>query len=106
MLIEPVYPPIAINNQDPLVNLPIYDDAYYDGDQQAPQSIELLQTMDCSVQCPPHWTEPILQQKQTLVYPTSASIQLRCPYQAKPKAKVTWFKDGHIFEPELTELVR
>jgi hypothetical protein len=82
------------------------DDAYYDGDQQAPQQLELFQSIDCSIQCSPYWTEPISQQKQTLVYPTSASISFKCPYQAKPKAKVTWFKDGQIFVPELTELVK
>jgi len=30
---------------------------------------------------------------------------LKCPYQAKPKAKITWFKDGNIFAPELIEWV-
>ncbi|CAF2821688.1 unnamed protein product [Rotaria sp. Silwood2] len=80
------------------------DDAYYDGDQQEPVHVNLLQTIDCSNQCPPYWTEPILQQKQTLVYPTSAFVSLKCPYNAKPKAKITWFKDEQIFSPELFEL--
>ena len=41
----------------------IDDDAYYDGDQQEPVHVNLLQTIDCTNQCPPYWTEPILQQK-------------------------------------------
>jgi hypothetical protein len=82
------------------------DDAYYDGDQQEPVRVDLFQTIDCSIQCPPYWTEPVLQQKQTLVYPTSASVSLKCPYNAKPKAKLTWYKDGQIFLPELYELVK
>ncbi len=82
------------------------DDAYYDGDQQEPIHVDLFHTTDCSTQCSPYWIEPVLQQKQTLVYPTSASISLKCPYQAKPKAKITWFKDGHLFLPELYELVK
>lgn len=81
------------------------DDAYYDGDQQAPQPMDLFQSIDCSSQCAPYWTEPVLQQKQTLVYPTSASVSFRCPYQAKPKANIIWLKDGHMFVPELSELV-
>ncbi|CAF4337836.1 unnamed protein product, partial [Rotaria sordida] len=52
----------------------IDDDAYYDGDQQEPVHVNLLQTIDCTSQCPPYWIEPILQQKQTLVYPTSAFV--------------------------------
>jgi hypothetical protein len=88
------------------LNPSLDDDAYYDGDQQAPQQMELFQSIDCSVQCPPYWTEPVLQQKQTLVYPTSASISFKCPYHAKPKAKITWLKDGHNFVPELIELVK
>ncbi|CAF4156007.1 unnamed protein product [Rotaria socialis] len=80
------------------------DDAYYDGDQQEPVHVNLLQTIDCSYRCPPYWSEPILQQKQTLVYPTSAFVSLKCPYNAKPKAKITWFKDGKLFSPELYEM--
>ncbi|CAF1052258.1 unnamed protein product [Adineta steineri] len=80
------------------------DDAYYDGDQQDPIQVDLFQTIDCSMQCSPHWTEPVIQQKQTLVYPTSASVSLKCPYEAKPKGKLTWYKDGQIFRPELYEL--
>jgi hypothetical protein len=53
-----------------------------------------------------HIGEPVLQQKQTLVYPTSASISFKCPYNAKPKAKLTWLKDGQLFIPELIELVK
>jgi hypothetical protein len=68
--------------------------------------MELFQPIDCSIQCPPYWTEPVLQQKQTLVYPTSASISFKCPYNAKPTAKLTWIKDGQIFTPELIELVK
>ena len=64
-----------------------------------------FQAIDCSIQCPPHWNEPVLQQKQTLVYPTSASVSLKCPYHAKPKARISWFKDEHLFTPELQELV-
>ncbi|CAF3824726.1 unnamed protein product, partial [Rotaria magnacalcarata] len=94
----------SIDIQDSPVNSSGYDDAYYDGDQQVPQSAEDFQAIDCSIQCSPHWIEPVIQQKQTLVYPTSASIQLKCPYRAKPKAKITWLKDGHIFAPELAEL--
>ena len=82
------------------------EDAYYDGDQQEPVRVDLFQTFDCSIQCPPYWTEPVLQQKQSLVYPTSASVSLKCPYNAKPKAKITWYKDGQVFLPELYELVR
>jgi len=67
--------------------------------------VNLLQIFDCSIQCPPHWIEPILQQKQTLVYPTSAFVSFKCPYNAKPQAKITWFKDGQIFTPELYDLV-
>jgi len=93
---------IAIDFQDSIDN---NDDTYYDGDQQEPVHVDLFQTIDCSIQCPPYWIEPILQQKQTLVYPTSASISLKCPYNAKPKAKLTWYKDGHIFLPELYEMV-
>lgn len=81
------------------------DDAYYDGDQQEPVRVNLLQTIDCSNQCPPFWTEPVLQHKQTLVFPTSASVSLKCPYYAKPTARITWWKDGQIFQPELYELV-
>ncbi|CAF0926691.1 unnamed protein product [Rotaria sp. Silwood1] len=95
---------IAIENQDSLINSSFLDDAYYDGDQQTPQQIEYFQAINCSIQCIPHWFEPVLSQKQTLVYPTSASISLKCPYRAKPKAKITWFKDGQIFIPELIEL--
>lgn len=62
--------------------------------------------MDCSVRCPPHWIEPVVQQRQTLVFPTSASVSLKCPYMAKPQAKITWFKDGQLFSPELYELVK
>ncbi|UJR21112.1 hypothetical protein I4U23_024212 [Adineta vaga] len=80
------------------------DDAYYDGDQNGAVRVDLFQTIDCSIQCPPHWIEPVLQHKQTLVYPTSASVSLKCPYDAKPKAKITWFKDGQVFLPELYEL--
>ncbi|CAF1652721.1 unnamed protein product, partial [Adineta ricciae] len=80
------------------------DDAYYDGDQNGAVRVNLFQTLDCSIQCPPHWIEPVLQQRQTLVYPTSASVSLKCPYEAKPKAKITWFKDGQLFLPELYEL--
>lgn len=87
----------SVNNND--------DDSYYDGDQQEAVHVDLFQTIDCSIQCPPYWIEPILQQKQTLVYPTSASVSLKCPYNAKPKAKLTWYKDGQIFLPELYELV-
>lgn len=82
------------------------DDSYYDGDQQEPVHVSLIQTIDCSNECPPHWTEPIIQQKQTLVYPTSASVSLKCPYEAKPTATIIWFKDGQIFSPELYDLVR
>ena len=81
------------------------DDVYYDGDQQEPAHVDLFQTIDCSIQCPPYWTEPLFQEKQTLVYPTSASVSLKCPYNAKPKAKLTWYKDGQIFLPELYQLV-
>lgn len=88
-----------------LANPSIDDDSYYDGDQPAPESMDPLQAIDCSNQCPPHWNEPVLQQKQTLVYPTSASVSLKCPYRAKPKARITWFKDGQLFTPELQELV-
>jgi hypothetical protein len=92
--------------QDPISKTSIdNDDAYYDGDQQAPGEIDLSQTIDCSTQCQPYWTEPVIPQKQALVYPTSASVLLECPYHAKPKAKLTWYKDGHIFTPELPELV-
>ncbi|CAF1414355.1 unnamed protein product, partial [Rotaria sordida] len=56
---------------------------------------------DCTNQCPPYWTEPILQQKQTLVYPTSAFVSLKCPYNAKSKVKITWFKDEQIFSPRI-----
>ncbi|CAF4584686.1 unnamed protein product [Rotaria socialis] len=94
----------SIDIQDSPVNPSNYEDAYYDGDQQILQPVEDFQTIDCSIQCSPHWIEPVIQQKQTLVYPTSASIQLKCPYRAKPKAKITWLKDGHIFAPELAEL--
>ena len=87
------------------MNPSLDDDAYYDGDQQIPQKLQLIQPIDCSIQCPPYWTEPVLQQKQTLVYPTSASVSFKCPYQAKPKAKITWLKDGYVFVPELIELV-
>ncbi|CAF3929533.1 unnamed protein product [Rotaria sordida] len=38
------------------------------------------------------------------VYPTSALVSLKCPYNAKPKAKLTWFKDEQVFSPELYEL--
>ena len=89
-----------------ILAIDVIDDAYYDGDQQEPVRVNLLQTIDCTNQCPPFWTEPVLQQKQTLVYPTSASVSLKCPYQAKPTARIRWFKDGHIFQPELDELVR
>lgn len=82
-----------------------FDDAYYDGDQQEPVRVNLLQTIDCTHQCPPFWIEPVLQHKQTLVYPTSASVSLKCPYQAKPTASIRWFKDGHLFQPEFDELV-
>jgi hypothetical protein len=68
--------------------------------------MESSQPIDCSIQCPPYWTEPVLQQKQTLVYPTSASISFKCPYNSKPKAKITWLKDGQIFTPELVEYVK
>lgn len=81
------------------------DDSYYDGDQQEPVHVSLVQTIDCSYQCPPHWTEPILQKKQTLVYPTSASVSMKCPFMAKPRANVTWLKDGQIYSPELYEFV-
>ena len=81
------------------------DDSYYDGDQNDAVRVNLFQTLDCSIQCPPHWIEPVVQQRQTLVYPTSASVSLKCPYDAKPKAKITWFKDGQLFLPELYELV-
>ncbi|CAF1499751.1 unnamed protein product, partial [Rotaria sordida] len=37
-------------------------------------------------------------------YPTSALVSLKCPYNAKPKAKLTWFKDEQVFSPELYEL--
>ncbi|CAF0798978.1 unnamed protein product [Rotaria sordida] len=90
--------------QDSFINPPLDDDVYYDGDQQRPQQVEYFHSINCSIQCPPHWIEPVAQQTQTLVYPTSASISLKCPYQAKPKAKITWVKDGHIFVPELIEL--
>jgi hypothetical protein len=80
------------------------DDAYYDGDQQLPSQTEYFLPIDCSTQCPPYWTEPVAQ-KQSLVYPTSASVSFKCPYQAKPKGKITWLKDGNVFVPELTELV-
>ncbi|CAF0751826.1 unnamed protein product [Adineta steineri] len=92
------------DNQNAILNPSLDDDAYYDGDQQIPQQLELFQSIDCSSQCAPYWTEPVVQQKQTLVYPTSASVSLKCPYNAKPKAKLTWLKDGHLFTPELTEL--
>lgn len=92
-----------------LINEPILaneiDDAYYDGDQQELVHVNLFQTLDCSNQCPPHWIEPVIQQKQTLVYPASAFISLKCPFYAKPKAKITWYKDGQIFLPELYDLV-
>jgi hypothetical protein len=92
-------------NQDSFLKSSITDDdAYYDGDQQASSQIEYVQSIDCSIQCPPYWTEPVVQQKQTLVYPTSASVSFKCPYQAKPKAKLTWMKDGNVFIPELIEL--
>ena len=81
------------------------DDAYYDGDLQMPESTNIKENIDCSIQCPPHWTEPVLQQQQALVFPTSASVSLKCSFHAKPKAKVTWLKDGHPFSPELQELV-
>ena len=97
---------IATDKQNSIPNPSVDDDAYYDGDQQISQQTELFQSIDCSIQCPPYWTEPVLQQKQSLVYPTSASISLKCPYQAKPKAKITWMKDGYIFSPELIELVK
>ncbi len=87
------------------MNPSLDDDSYYDGDQQTSQQFELFQTVDCSSQCAPHWIEPVVQQKQSLVYPTSASVSFKCAYEAKPKAKITWLKDGHIFVPELTELV-
>ena len=55
---------IAIEIQDPFLNPSINnDDAYYDGDQQELVHVDLLQTIDCTNQCPPYWTEPILQQK-------------------------------------------
>jgi hypothetical protein len=96
----------SIENQDSFLKSSITDDdAYYDGDQQASSQIEYVQSIDCSIQCPPYWTEPVVQQKQTLVYPTSASVSFKCPYQAKPKAKLTWMKDGNVFIPELIELV-
>jgi len=93
---------LAIDFQDSINN----DDAYYDGDQQEPVHVDLFQTIDCSIQCPPYWTEPVIQEKQALVYPTSASVSLKCPYNAKPKAKITWYKDGQIFLPEIYELVK
>ncbi len=96
----------SIENEDSFLKSSITDDdAYYDGDQQASSQIEYVQSIDCSIQCPPYWTEPVVQQKQTLVYPTSASVSFKCPYQAKPKAKLTWMKDGNVFIPELIELV-
>ena len=82
------------------------DDSYYDGDQQEPFQVNLVERMDCSIQCPPHWIEPVLQNKQTLVYPTSASISMKCPFYAKPAATTIWLKDGEIFSPELYDLVR
>lgn len=97
---------LIIEIQEPILNPSFNDDAYYDGDQQAPQEIELSQSIDCSIQCSPYWIEPVLQQKQTSVYPTSASVSFKCPYEAKPKAKLIWLKDGHPFQPELTELVK
>lgn len=97
---------VATETQEPILNPSLNDDAYYDGDQQSPQEIEFSQPLDCSIQCPPYWTEPVIQQKQTLVFPTSASISFKCPYNAKPKAKLTWLKDGYPFAPELTELVK
>ena len=97
---------IVTTTQNSVLNPSLDDDNYYDGDQQIPQQVELFQSIDCTSQCPPYWIEPVLQQKQSLVYPTSASISLKCPYNAKPKAKVTWLKDGHIFSPELIELVK
>ena len=81
------------------------EDAYYDGDLQAPELPILPKKVDCSVQCAPQWTEPVLQYRQSLVYPTSAVVSLRCPFEAKPKAKVTWLKDGQLFTPDLPELV-
>lgn len=81
------------------------DDAYYDGDQQIPEQIGSSINLDCSIQCQPYWTEPVLQLKQTLVFPTSAEVSFVCPFHAKPRAKVTWLKDGHIFTPELDEIV-
>ncbi|CAF1581702.1 unnamed protein product [Adineta ricciae] len=92
------------DNQDFISNPSFDEDAYYDGDREAPQQIEPSHLIDCSIQCPPYWTEPVVQQKQTLVYPTSATVSLKCPYQAKPRAKITWLKDGQLFTPELTEL--
>ena len=86
---------------EPSVN----NDDYYDGDQQPPKIVDLIQSPDCSSQCQPHWIEPVLQQKQTLVYPTSASVSFKCPYHAKPKPNITWYKDGQVFLPELIELV-
>ena len=81
------------------------EDAYYDGDQQVPELFTMAKKIDCSIQCPPYWTEPVLQHRQSLVYPTSAFVSLRCPFEAKPKAKVTWLKSGQIFTPDLPDLV-
>ncbi len=97
---------IETDNPNSISNPSHDDEAYYDGDQQILQQNDLFQSVDCSIQCPPHWTEPVVQQTQSLVYPTSASISFKCPYYAKPNAKITWIKDGYIFSPELTELVK
>ena len=102
----------VISNEDQPTNIDdsfldsFDDEIYYDGDQYSSRQFQYFSSKNCSIQCSPHWIEPILQQQQTLVYPTSASVPLKCSYQAKPKAKITWYKDGHIFSPELTELVK
>ena len=39
------------------------DDAYYDGDQQTPSTNGIyFNRSDCSIQCSPRWTEPVVQQ--------------------------------------------
>ncbi|CAF1110168.1 unnamed protein product [Didymodactylos carnosus] len=76
------------------------EDAYYDGDSQ---QFNNIQTSDCSIQCPPYWTEPV-QQIQSLVYPAAAFVSLKCPYNGKPTPQLTWYKDDQVFVPKSYEL--